>query len=273
MAPRIVFGLGHEKAPLCSATIAAQCRNAFDESRALSRFDRRDDDPIARMIKPKLAGILRARLARTEDNVIGDFIGMGFAVAQSLVGAFSLIVGEETRKRRRDLRPFRIFFVVAPGVSIGRMNEGVALFVEVQTAMRGGGMEDDALAVRPRNLRRSPWRDGACFDFSAIEREQLALVTGDFCDMSAKSRFIFEETLDHIKIRWAPFLGRLVDMTCARDQDAAELGRQSQERARSPRRAARKPWRVRWKETGTVKLTGSHATFNNGGVGSNIQAK
>lgn len=49
------------------------------------------------MVQPKSADVLCVGFAATQDHVVDDLIGVRFPVAQSLVGAYLLVVSEEKR--------------------------------------------------------------------------------------------------------------------------------------------------------------------------------
>lgn len=163
MAPGIVFGGRHEKPALPLGTpITTDSCSAFDEAGPMSGVDRRNDDPVAGMIAPELTRVLAVGFFCFQDDAIDLLIGVGFTMPQCLVGAAPLIIREELREGYGDLGPLRIFLVPAAGVAIGRMNESVALVVEMEAAMRGGRMTDDTLigtpeksAPRPMELERS----------------------------------------------------------------------------------------------------------------------
>lgn len=102
---------------------------------------------------------------------------------------------EQRRKGEGDLRPFGILFVPAIVVSQHRMNLGITFAAEMKAAMARCRMAENAVSIVVTLLRGSPGCRYPHPCFGTGKRQKLALVLGDFFNMSAKGRFVLSEAV------------------------------------------------------------------------------
>ncbi len=80
----------------------------------------------------------------------------------------------------------------------------------MKAAVVGGGMRDDAIRIKPRMLRGSPWGLGVGLDVAADKAGELPAMLGPLLDVSAKTRLAIDETAEAVEVLSRPALrGRL----------------------------------------------------------------
>ncbi len=105
--------------------------------------------------------ILLAGLAGLQNGSEDRLPGVRPGVLQGLLGTSPFEPGEQVREGDRNDRPFGVFLVPAVLFPEPGVDAGIAGAREMETAMSGCRMADDALGKDRRALRGSPRRIGA----------------------------------------------------------------------------------------------------------------